>query len=101
MMSLSLLNSCIVQSHDPYKWTLDLPPGSQCSIGWSRNEHVDNEGKSSGGRQNEDRWVEIFWIICAYLSFNRYMWKREVGREREREKERERERETLYRMWKF
>ena len=43
------------QSHDPYKWTLDLPHGSQCSIGWSRSENVDSEGKSSTGRPNEDR----------------------------------------------
>ena len=49
----------MLQSHDPYKWTLDLPPGSLCSIGWSKNENVDEEGKSTSGRPNEDRLVEV------------------------------------------
>ena len=40
---------------DPDKWTLNLPPGPDCSVGYSSNEFVSEDGSSLPGRENEDK----------------------------------------------
>ena len=42
---------------DPDKWTLNLPPGPDCSVGYSSNEFVSEDGSSLPGRENEDKYV--------------------------------------------
>ena len=43
------------QMADPDKWTLNLPPGPDCSVGYSSNEFVSEDGSSLPGRENEDK----------------------------------------------